>query len=60
MWVGESDSYMTGTLLTGIGKGFLSFDGGALTTGGAVGFSVGITSAENLIFCFLRSTSLLT
>jgi hypothetical protein len=27
--VRESDAYMTGMLLTGIGKGFLSFDGGA-------------------------------
>jgi hypothetical protein len=56
----ESDGYMTGMLLTGIGKGFLSLDGGALTTGGDVGFSAGMTSEENLIFCFLRSTSVLT
>jgi hypothetical protein len=55
----ESDAYMTGMLLTGIGKGFLSLDGGALTTVGVAGFSAGMTSEENRIFCFLRNTSCL-
>ena len=58
--VGFLDSYMTGMPLTGTGKGFLSLDGGALTADGAVGLSAGMTSEENLIFCFLRSTSALT
>jgi len=50
---------MTGMFLTGIGKGFLSLGGGALATDGVVGFNAGMTSEENLIFCFLRSTSAL-
>ena len=46
----ESDSYMTGILLPGTGKVFLTLNGGALTTASAVGNRTGMISEENLIF----------